>query len=352
MTKEEPNTNMLRAQAAVLLSQARAQSLDIQRALGMASGSGPLHTRLAEVAAQIEGAASQLSQALSSSTFPLRAADLMTLEGVVASSETNALTSEAAAEGQATAAATVAANVASASAATRDDVQTLSRDVFQDHCFDPYLHFASPEDEADYRRRTAAMQAYVTKELALGTPAGNLNASGGMLSQMLAADAHGAGDSPDFLPKWNKLAGDAERERAALKAAGQSTAEYDRTVTAGVRGFLKDKHLSDADIDKRLAGNADPLEAVRSFLKTDGSSRSADNPIAPSAPTASSSSGVSLPRVEPGSTREAQLSLDFAALAAQSRAAGVQMSDTAETAPAHGLAIGKPTGKPGVGIGD
>jgi hypothetical protein len=88
MADKEPNTNMLRAQAAVLLSQARAQSLDIQRALGIASGSGPLHARLAEAAAQIEGAASQLSQALGSSVFPLRAADLMTLENVVQSGET------------------------------------------------------------------------------------------------------------------------------------------------------------------------------------------------------------------------------------------------------------------------
>jgi hypothetical protein len=267
----------------------------------------------------------------------------------IAYGETSALASEAAAEGQAAAAATVAANVASTSAVTRDDVLSLSKDFYTDHLFDKYLHFASAEDEADYRRRTAAMQAYIAKEMARGTPEGNLNAGGCMASQLLEADTHGAGKSPDFLPKWNKLVGDVERERAALKAAGQSTAEFDRTVSESVRRFLKSKGLSDAEIDKRLANGADPLAAVQPFLQSDSDRQTLENQIGQTA----SSPAVSLTRVEAtagASTRDTQLGIDFAALAAKSRAAGLQVADAAEPSPAHGLAIGKPPGKAGPGV--
>src|ERR1700677_732903 len=85
-----PSTEQLRAQAALLLSKARGESFDIRRALSELNVDSPLHARLAAIAAQISDAASGLSQALRSTTFPLRASDLMAFESVVQSPETEA----------------------------------------------------------------------------------------------------------------------------------------------------------------------------------------------------------------------------------------------------------------------
>ncbi len=79
MAKESQTTEQLRAQAAFILSQAKAQSADIERALGATSGSGTLHSRLAAAAARVSGTIDALSQALGSTSFPLHAADLMAL---------------------------------------------------------------------------------------------------------------------------------------------------------------------------------------------------------------------------------------------------------------------------------
>jgi hypothetical protein len=48
-----------------------------------------------------------------------------------------------------------AASLATASADTRRTVQSISNDVFERKLFDPYLEFASAEDEAAYRKREA-----------------------------------------------------------------------------------------------------------------------------------------------------------------------------------------------------
>ena len=86
--------------------------------------------------------------------------------------------------------------VVAASAETRQETSALAHDVFDRHIFDRYLHFSSPEDEAEFRKREADAKKYIHDQLALGTPTGNLNAGGGELGYMLDAHAHGAGDSP------------------------------------------------------------------------------------------------------------------------------------------------------------
>ena len=343
MGKEPQNTEQLRAQAALLLSQARAQSIDISRALSAVNDSGALHSRLAAAAAQISGAISGLSQALGSSSFPLHAADLAAFESIVLSGETSSLLTEA--NAQATANAARAQNVAVSSSATRQEVQSLSHDIFDKHIFDPYLHFSSKADEDKYRKREAEARRYIDAQLARGTPEGNLNAGGGMIGTMLDAHAHGAGDSPEFMPRWNALVEKTERQRAAMQAAGQSTAEYDRNVKAAVRRFLKDEgHLSDAEIDRRLAASANPLDAVKPFMANDHASRSLERqmervvlPTDPSQP---------LPRVEtatnvPPSANTLPLNLD--AMTAKINGAIVQVSDNTEDG--HGLTIQKLPGK-------
>jgi hypothetical protein len=346
MAEEKPdkdqNTQKLRDHAEALLSQARAQLADLQRALGAIVGDSELQSRLAAVAAQISGAIGALSQALQSPGSALRPADLSALEAVVHSTETTSLLTEAAAQTGATAAQIAA--VAAASAATRAETQTLAADVFDRHVFDPYLHFTSREDEAEFREREDEARKYVAAQLARHTPEGDLNAGGGMLGTMLDAHAHGAGDSPDFMPRWNALVEKTQKQRAAMQAAGQSTEEFDRNLDASTRRFLKTKGLSDAEIDARLARSANPLDAVKPFITSDEASQNLGHAMEEhrASTTAALPRVVAVEAAPPVADPPRPADFDpFAKL----KAAGVQVTDTADSG--HGLTVQKPTGKAG-----
>jgi hypothetical protein len=351
MSEQEPNkpnpSVKLRAQAEVLLSQAKAQLADIQHALRDASGDNALQSRLSGVAAQTGAAMAQISLALNGPASALRPSDLAALEGVVHSSETTTLLAEAATQ------AALARNVAVTAAANRAETQSVAHDLFDRKIFDAYLHFASPEDEADYRKREAEARKYVEAQLAKHTPEGDLNASGGTLGQMFDAHAHGAGASPDFMPRFNALAETAQHQRAAMQAAGQSTAEYDRNIAASVRRFLKDeKHLSDAEIDKLLTNGGDPLEVVKPFIKDDADSRHLEK-ITTTMTEAAHTATTALPRVvadNEASGPKAPLTIDPDAINAKLQAAGLQTDVDAE-ATGHGLATTKPAGKQAAELG-
>ena len=304
-----------------------------------------VQAQLASAAGQVGNAAAALSRALNSSGSSLSPADLAALESAVQSVDVGSIVTEASAVGG-SAGASAAANLAAASAATRDDVVSLSHDVFDQKLFDRYLHFSSAQDEAAFRTHAAEVHKYVDAQLARGTAEGNLNAGGGMVDYMLDAKTHGAGDSPDFMPRWNRLAADTQREHAAMTAAGQSTAEYDRTVTASVRRFLKAKGMTDAEIDKRLVAGADPLDVVKPFLGDDRDSRSLENQMASVAKSGAPSPAPGSVDVQKSPAADAaQLSSSFDAVASKLRSAGLQLSDVAETTPAHGLTQGKAAGK-------
>lgn len=59
---------------------------------------------------------------------------------------------------------------------------------------------------------------------------------------------------------------DAHSHRAALRAEGRSTEEFDRNLTTSVRRYLKDKGLTEAQIDAALAASANPLDAVKPYV--------------------------------------------------------------------------------------
>jgi hypothetical protein len=282
LTDDKKNTDKLRAQAATLLAQARNQLGDIQRALGGINGNSALHARLAAAASNLSGIVSELSQAVDSPFFSLRAADLMAIETAVQSGEAHAAL--AAAGAQAGTNATIGSNLTIASTETRHETQALAHDVFAQHIFDRYLRFSSAEDEAAYRKREADAKKYIADQLARHTPEGDLNAGGGMIGQMLDAHAHGAGDSPDFMPRWNTLVEKIGRQRDAMQAAGQSTAEFDSHVTTSLRSYLKAKRLSDAEIDARLKAYANPLDAAKGLLKDDRDSHYLERKIREAGP--------------------------------------------------------------------
>jgi hypothetical protein len=279
----------------------------------------------------------------------LRRTDLLALQSVVQSGQATALLTQAAVQ---SGPAGRMESLATASAITRDETRTLAHDVFGRRIFAPYLRFESAEDEEAFRKREAEARKYIEAQLARGTPEGNLNAGGGMLGHMLDAHAHGAGESPEFMPRWNALAEKLQGQRAAMRAAGQSTEECDRNLAASVRLYLKEKaRLSDAEIDERLAGVASPLDAVKPFLGKDRASRAIDK-VAATIAAAVNTKPVDLPRVEATGDEpqpDNPPTIDPDALRARLKAAGVLMEDNAEAAAGHGLPAQRSTGAPGQG---
>jgi hypothetical protein len=337
MPKDSQNTEQLRAQAEQLLSQARAQVIEVQRALG-AAGDGALQSRLTAVAAQISGAISELSLALNTPGFALHQINLAALEGLVHSDEVSTLLTQVAAQAKGSTA--LAEAVITASAATRREAQNLAGDLFQRRIFDPYLHFSSAEDEEAFRRREAEAQKYVAAQLARHTPEGDLNAGGGVLGYMLDAHTHGAGGSPEFMGRWETMVAKAQSQRAAMHAAGQSTEEFDRRLVAKAHDFLKAQRLSEAEINARLAAVDGPLDAVKPFLKHEAEGQHTEHGIrAASEPqplTGVEASSAALPQ-------GASLSIDMVGMDAKLKAAGLQVPSPAEAATeGHGLAAVQP----------
>ena len=172
------------------------------------------------------------------------------------------------------------AQLAAAGAATRREVQSLHADLFERRIFDGNLRFTSNEDEEAYRQREAENRKTMERQLAANTPEGNLNAAGTAMGQMLDAHAHGAGASPDFLPRWNRLVDTTHKHREALRNEGRATDEFDRNLASSVRRYLRDKGLSDAEIEAKLAVATDPLDAVRPYLKNDDDAKTLSASVA------------------------------------------------------------------------
>lgn len=163
-----------------------------------------------------------------------------------------------------------AAQLAAASAAARSQVTALQSDLFERRIFDPFLRFATADDEAAYRRREADAQRYISAQLAEGTPEGDLNASGALVSRMLDAHSHGAGASHEFQARWSRLVASTETLRDAMRRDGRATEEFDRNMEAAVRQYLHDKGLTEPAITAALEQAGEPLEAVKPFIESPG----------------------------------------------------------------------------------
>lgn len=144
------------------------------------------------------------------------------------------------------AAAQVIANQAVASAATtqtaeaalhlaneaaRREVTSFVEDFYEKRIFDPFLRFASAEDEAAYREREEERKREIKEALALGTPEGTLKANLLSRDQLLDAGAHGADRSPDYAPMLAQRDASIERLAGAIdRAAGQAPNEVDAAL--------------------------------------------------------------------------------------------------------------------------
>lgn len=80
----------------------------------------------------------------------------------------------------------------------RAAIEALHRELFENRVLDPYLQFATPEEEEAYRQRERERNDEIKRALALGTPEGDHSAANLMQEQLRDAGAHGADRSPDF----------------------------------------------------------------------------------------------------------------------------------------------------------
>ncbi len=131
--------------------------------------------------------------------------------------------SATAAQGANTQTMTVALQQASASARTA--TAGFMHDYYDRRIFDPYLRFASVEDEEEYRRREEQWKQAIEKAQAEHTPEGDLRADRLAIEQLKDAGAHGAERSPDYKPKLKALTQKADALESVLhrNADGRET---------------------------------------------------------------------------------------------------------------------------------
>ncbi len=130
---------------------------------------------------------------------------LLALRGEVAATASSATNLANQAISSAASAAAAQANLSPAERA-RASIEALNRDLFENRVLDPYLRFASPEDEEAYRKREREREAEIKRALALGTPDGDRRAAELTHDQLLDAGAHGADRAPDFRDMLNQSA--------------------------------------------------------------------------------------------------------------------------------------------------
>jgi len=172
-----------------------------------------LTATLATAQQQLEAAISSLRRSASPelSRSEMQLSDLIALQRGVATATPSALarlsSQIAAVAAEATTSAQNAMSASGSSTQTtagmlaqaRDDARhTVDAVMAGMKDFDPYLKFASPEDERAYRERENARQAEIERQQAKSTPQGELNALQIAKQQMDDAGSHGANRSPDF----------------------------------------------------------------------------------------------------------------------------------------------------------
>jgi hypothetical protein len=108
------------------------------------------------------------------------------------------------------------ADLAAAQARTRATVLEIGRDIYERRIFDPYLRFASAEDEEAYRRREEENRRAIADALAENTPQGDLRAARIMDRQLQDAGAHGADASPQFRSLVDRNSENVTRLEAAV----------------------------------------------------------------------------------------------------------------------------------------
>ncbi len=157
---------------------------------------------------------------------------------------------------------TTSVTLLAASEAARNATNCFMDDYYKRRIFDPYLTFASAEDEEEFRRREAERKAAIEKALAEHTPEGNLRANRLSIDQLKDAGAHGASASPEYQPMLTTLEKSGETLSADLDSSKATAAKSDRQQAAAAPAA--------ADADRDTAEAIARLRASVSIADQDG----------------------------------------------------------------------------------
>lgn len=142
-----------------------------------------------------------------------------------------------------------------ASAAARQSVADFTKAYYEQRIFDPYLKFASVEDEEAYRRKETERQHAIEKALAEKTPEGDLRASKLATEQLKDAGAHGADQSPAF--------------QTMLDSMNQSTANLEKQINGSKVAQARTMHANELDEVPAKAASSDILAGLKSLTFSD-----------------------------------------------------------------------------------
>ncbi len=308
-----------------MLSAALAQVNAIDRAIAVSRDS-----RLASMRERALEVVSEIRSALQSGD--LTASSLAALAASVnMGEETSSLVAESE-----SAAMAAKVELAGASIESHRTVSRMAVDLFDKHEFDADVaRFTHGAEFQAFKKREAEDEKYIRQQLARRTPDGDLNASGKMQGYLLDADAHGAGDNPDFRKKWDELKQKTDRLRESMRAAGRSTEEYDTQIREDVAEFLKAKGFSDEQIKEAFAKSKDPLDAVDTYVGRDAETSKLSEDLRLSSDAKKSSAGV----VAAG--EEQSMTVDLDAMNARLAAAGLDVSTKEAESTGHGITVQK-----------
>jgi hypothetical protein len=150
-----------------------------------------------------------------------------------------------------------------ARAEARAQVAGFMADYYDRKIFEPYLRFASAEDEAAYREREERRRKEIEEARALGTPEGDLRALQLSKEQMRDAGAHGADKSPDFEARFAALSSSETQLTKASEARSPKAASNEADPP-------KDTAVADVALDPSLLALLKAKVAIADASKLDG----------------------------------------------------------------------------------
>lgn len=125
----------------------------------------------------------------------------------------------------------------------RHAIRAVGQDLFDRHVLDPYLQFASEEDEKAYRKREEERRIAYERELAKHTEEGDRRAAEIIKTQLLDAKAHGADASPDFASLLSRTEAAATALNEPRQAAATPNPDADRQPPTAARVSVDDNDV-------------------------------------------------------------------------------------------------------------
>lgn len=223
---------------AEMLGQIVAAQFELESAIADLARNGAPSTSIAEARTQFASLGAlcqQLASADSKTLIALRA----TVAAAVASGQSAAQQALGDAGGAMN-------NQAMNAQQARQAIADVGRKLFEDKALDPYLQFASAEDEVAYRRREEERRKAYEAEMEKHTVEGDRRAAEIAKSQLGDAEAHGAGKSPEF----QRMQASVQEASTTLSAIAAETP----TPTKPSRSNAPNDDISDVMAALREAG--------------------------------------------------------------------------------------------------